>query len=385
MKPCVLAVLLTTFALTLPGCKSTPASGTLQPTLLAYWEGEEAWPRCPPSEEYDCVSIVAGKKRLIQHRAEQRKHGLRIVRFDAYVDRSNELYAAAWEKSEQEHVFEMAMDWKEFSRTHRKNTDKGYRLVHLRVYTDGRRQRVAAIWREPSDSEAGLPPARVVFHHTFFHLDEVAKSLRKKGFYLASFDVYPRLDDPELHYVAAVFRYGNVEAEFRPVSHVYCLPSVEPIVPIPSESEQETPQTCSVNSDPEEYEDVCPFAGTLQTTWDEGLRPVGFESYWEDDEGHIVALLHRRETPADWLMVPAVKGAVDCRHGDLNRSTPDGADGAAEEELGFNLVDLDLLVEPTQVQQQLRGSSGDRLRLFPEVETPLHNGLVHDGGTAGPP
>lgn len=378
MRRRTLGFLLSLLALPLLGCGSTRPGGPELPQFLAYWEAGHAPPRCPPSTAYDCVSIDSGR-RSFRHRARaQRRRGLEIVRFDAFIDPGNELYAAAWETSSQRHFLRVAMDWKEFLRRHRRQTEKGRRLVHLRVYPDGRRQRVAAIWTKPAPSEAPRPPAKVVFHQTLRQLEEVQRALRKDGYYLAAFDVYPRLDDPKRNFVAGVFVYGTIEAELRSYSGSDCLVP-EPIVVVPADGDDPRPPACSLSSDRAELEAGCPFAADLESAWAEGLRPVAFESFTEDDEGRFVVLLHREEAADDWLMVPAVREAVDCRHRLLNGGT--SSPGTVFRLLGYDLIDLDLL--PPGHFSAPHSGTGDTL--FQVNPFGNHNGLVHDGSTAGPP
>ncbi len=379
MQRLVPVVLLATFVLSLTGCASSPAGGPVEPTFLVHWQRSDEPPRCPPDEE--CVALRSGWPSFRKLLWAQRNAGLEIVRFDAHIDRLNELYAGAWERSDREHVLERGMDWKRFSRRHWKHTQSGDRLVHLRVYRDGQRQQVAAIWRPLADGEEPERPAKVVFHRSIEELEELAGALREQGYHLADFDLYPHPDDPELHLAAGVFRPGALETDLVRTEDVLCLP-VSPIF-LAEENRGAPDGTCRVDSDPGEFEDLCPFGGRLESRIDEGLRPVAFESFLGDDRGLFAILLHRKDLPADWLMVPAVVSAVECRHQLLNRSSPSGQLGTGP--FGFDVGDLDLLVPPTEhIQSGLTGSSGGRL-IDPDDPSILHNGLVHDGGTSGPP
>lgn len=379
MQRVVLIVLFAAFALSLSGCASSVTSGPVEPTFLVHWRGSDDSPRCPPDEE--CVALRSGWPSFRKLLWAQRSAGLEIVRFDAHIDRLNELYAGAWERSEQEHVLEKGMDWKRFSRRHWKHTQKGDRLVHVRVYRDGRRQRVAAIWRPLADGEDPEPPAKVLFHRSLEELDELIETLYPQGYHPADFDLYPRPDDPEKHLAVGVFRPGAVKADLLWTEHVNCRP-VSPIF-LAEEGTGAADGACRVDSDPTEFEDICPFGDDLERWIDEGLRPVAFESFMGGDEGLFAILLHETDLPADWLMVPAVVDAVSCRYRCLNgASTCDDVDPGT---VGFDIGDLDLLVPPTEhIQSAFTGSSGARIT-NPNNPFALHNGLVHDGGTSGPP
>jgi hypothetical protein len=90
------------------------------------------------------------------------------------------------------------------------------------------------------------------------------------------------------------------------------------------------------------------------------LRPFDFEKYVEGGETHLAVLLQKRENK-EWLMLPGAWDAVDCRHTLFD----------LDDELGFSesrLLDLDLV-----------GVEGHH---FGDA---LHEGVVHDSGTSGPP
>jgi hypothetical protein len=96
---------------------------------------------------------------------------------------------------------------------------------------------------------------------------------------------------------------------------------------------------------------------TLVTSSD--YRPVDFEYYEEAGVPQMAVLLHDRPN-TDWLMVPGTWGAVDCRHQKLG-------------EPGLGLLDLDLMPLVASHEHKKKKKAG------------LHEGLVHDSGTSGPP
>jgi hypothetical protein len=292
---------------------------------------------------------------------------MELVRFDAYRTDEGTALAGVWAKSDTQHDFEPVLDVAQFETEHadRSDSDHRQRLVHLAVWQDVSNFKVAAIWRHPPAGELSSEfwqPDIVLFGLTWSDLETAPA----ESYYLDDIEVYtvPIGGAPK---VAAVWRPGALETEVLAGTH--CHIGDEPLrssqlngnKDLPCEIEGSTTPSAMAKSSCPVLQQVYDIAKTAMDAGEKSfLRPFDFEKYVEGGETHLAVLLQKRENK-DWLMLPGAWDAVDCRHTLFD----------LDDELGFSesrLLDLDLV-----------GVEGHH---FGDA---LHEGVVHDSGTSGPP
>lgn len=316
------------------------------PRFVAYWVAEPGAPGCSDAEP--CVASVRTAEELFDLIETRRERGLEIVRFDARITPAGSFYAGGWQRSDRPHELRLGLRWGTFLRRHQQLVRKGHDLVHLKLYEEGRRRRVAAIWR-PADSKEP-PAARARRAHDWQQLLTIDERLRTRGFHLAEIEAYPRPDGPDDRWAAGVWRAGSLET--RLLEGLTChSPHDVPVETLASSAFDGEIEAKAVHGH-------CGLLIELRWQAQEGFQAVDFENYMEAGEERWAVLLHRR-SGADWLQFAGTELDVALRENRLD---------AQSAEAGFRLLDLDIYGLSTIFDFRR-----------------LHNGLVHDGGTSGPP
>jgi hypothetical protein len=106
----------------------------------------------------------------------------------------------------------------------------------------------------------------------------------------------------------------------------------------------------------------CELTLRLQALNEQGFQPLDLESYQVSDEGRWAVLL-REKKGLDWLQIDTSTYFASQRNFELNG----GANSSVDSTLTQTLFGLRKVV------------------IFYIPALSIHNGLVHDGGTAGPP
>ena len=196
--------------------------------------------------------------------------------------------------------------------------------------------------------------------------------MEARGFYWSEIEIYPRPGSLEDRAAAGVWQPGHLET--RLLDGLHCdADAPHDVVDVPIEGEPDDRLVFS----------HCELLKALEAAGNEGFRAVDFERYnesGEDGEETWAVLLHRR-AEEDWLLFGDLPVGLDFRELRLNPPLT----GTTLRRFSYRLVDFDFLGLSDHIQSQHRASAGDRIRLFPEIGIPNHNGLVHDGGTSGPP
>lgn len=317
----------------------------LMPRFVAYWVAEPGASGCPNPEP--CVASVRTPEALHGLIETRREWGLEIVAFDARITPSGSFYAGGWQRSDRPHELRLDLSWGTFQRRHQRLVREGHELVHLKFYEEGNRRRIAAIWR-PADSKEPRP-VRVRRAHDWQQLEQIDERLRAKGFHLAEIEAYPRPDGPDDRWAAGVFRPGPMET--RLIEGLTCHSGDHHAL----EDQAAAPPDGMLEGRVFSH---CELLVELRWQAQEGFQAVDFENYMEGGQEYWAVLLHRRLAP-DWLQFAGTELDVALRENRLN---------AEPGEPGFRLLDLDIYGIST---------------IFDFRQ--LHNGLVHDGGTSGPP
>lgn len=354
-----LVVTLLVTACLLGGCSSlTPVRHPRSvPVFLAYWDSSPSGPSCPEGER--CFRVATSRSDFEALLNSQRERGLEIVDFDARISRTSQIFAGVWEtrRDDLPHDLHAGLSWEGFLSEHLGRTRDGNRLISFKAYEDGARQRVAGIWR-PADGD-GWPPERVVHDLDWKWLLETDREMRagNPSYYLSEIEVYPRADGPDEILTAGLWQAGDLETML--LRGLRC---------------EERGQRIEVPSGPGVVNVLffsdCPLLRRLEALNAEGFQAVDFERYHKANHEEWAVLLHRREGP-DWLLFAAAAPAIENREGLLNPSSSEGLSPEQDPDLRafpFRLLDVDLL---------------ELERVLDDDVT--HMGVLHDGGTAGPP
>lgn len=346
------AFTLLSFAVSSGACSSLTSvdhPGSL-PSFLAYWDSAPNGRSCPGGDE--CVAYALSREAFHRLLDSQQGDGLEIVDFDARLSTRSEIYAGAWLTSDRPHELQAGLTWERFLGEHRRRTERGERLLRLKVYEDRGRQRVAGIWR-PGDADR-LPPDRVIHDQDWKHLRKADQEMREEGYYLEEIEAYPGPDGADDRFAAGVWRAGNRETLL--LTGLQC--------------DEERGSRVDVTTGPGRVDVLffsdCELLQRLEELNGRGFQPVDFERYRLGGKEEWAVLLHAG-FGSDWLQLGATAEAINQRNRDLDA----GAPGAGPPDLRsdpFRILDLDLL------------------ELAPVLDDDvIHLGLVHDGGTSGPP
>jgi hypothetical protein len=317
------------------------------PRFVAYWVATPGPPGCP--DQKPCVAPVGSLDELLKLvEAWRRERGVEIVRFDARVTPSESVYLGGWQRSDRPHHLELDLNWGRFRRHHWRLVRKGHELIHLKFYEDDGRQRVAAIWRPRTPGSSTRE--RAIRAHDWQQLRRADSRARRKGFSLAEIEAYPRPDGPDDRWAAGVWRTGTVQT--RLLDGLTC--GSEHDAPV----EVRVPSAVRRAVEGKDAYSHCGLLIELERQAEEGFQAVDFENYMEAGKEHWAVLLHKRSGP-DWLQFAGTEHDVTERESILD---------AEPVETGYGLLDLDIYGISTVFG-------------FPH----LHEGLVHDGGTSGPP
>lgn len=350
-------------ALWLAGCTGLDPEVT-GASLLAYWSESSSAVDCP--DALGCVDFAESLEDFEGKVTAKRLAGMELVRLDAHKHKSTRLYAGAWETSAPgagEHVYETALHPNQFETLNSNRVGAGYRLVHVSLWRDGATRRVAAIWRPETTEEARQPDDVVEVGLAWDQLYALKGEYEAEGLFLDDIEVDPTSAEGEDPFLIAVWRPGTFETAL--LKGQPCSIRGEPIEPDAAVAAENNP-VCKMPT-PSEAEtrvsEHCQILTTVEALAHNGLHPVDFEPYSQDGVGHLAVLLQERGE-MDWLTVPGSWHAVHCRHELLGDDPALGAQSANR----VGLLDFDLV------------------GLGPKTPVKgLHNGLVHDGGTAGGP
>lgn len=267
------------------------------------------------------MTLVRSPRELVEKW--RRERGIEIVRFDARIAPSESVYAGAWQRSGRPHALKLGLSWGTFHRHHRRLVRKGrHELVHLKSYEVDGRRRVGAIWRPRTPGPSR--PERARRAHDWQQLRRLDERLSPKGLHLAEIEAYPRPNGPDDRWAAGVWHSGRVE--IRLLDGLVCNAGIHR--PIEGSLEVRTPDRLCGTVEEKPFHSRCQLMLELEVQAEEGFQAVDFENYMEAGEERWAVLLHERSGP-DWLQ--------------------------------FAGTELDVALRE------------------------LHNGLVHDGGTSGPP
>lgn len=345
-------LLVTTSLLSIVGCSNLvqPRPFRTNPTFLAYWTEGSGPGGCRLEEDEDdpCVAFRSSLSELqVLAQVWHEERSLELVDFDAHVTRAGAVYAGAWAADDRPHTLRGDLRWNGFRRLHRRLAREGQELLHLRVYEDESRPRVAGIWRSGNGEDSA--PTRVSHNRDWNRLRKEDDQQRKRGFHLAEIEVYPRPDSPDDRWTAGVWRAGEMKT--RLLHDLRCDRSREPV---------RNPILSPSGTIEDEYVyDRCELLLEVETMAEQGFQAVDFERYSEGGEERWAVLFHARPG-AGWLQFPGDVSSMTLRERRLDAGSP-----AA----GYDLRDLDLLSISTRFLD----------------DDPTHQGVIHDGGTAGPP
>jgi hypothetical protein len=356
------------------GNKKTYLDGA---SVLAYWSdvetttGEAAGADDVPGARCDLgLDCVAVRDNLLDFDKEvqNRRSGtprMELVRFEAHRSGSGAALAGVWAKSDTLHDYQAMLDIEQFQAQHAMRSQSGQRLVHFAIWQDVPDYRIAAIWRHPRVGEwpsQVWKPDLVQFDLSWAALENPPQ----EGYYLGNIEVYPGSIAGKSR-VAAVWRPGAVETKVLHGDHCSIRP--DPLLAqkepgnkaLPCKiTETSTSQHVAQSSCPV-FQEIWSIATAAEAADVKSfLRPFDFEIYVEDGEDHLAVLLQERAN-RDWLMMPGSWNAVDCRRQLIDMDATLGFSGP-------RLLDLDLVSFGTS-----------------KVHGTLHEGVVHDSGTSGPP
>lgn len=325
------------------------------PFFIAYWDSDPQGSGCP--ENATCLVATESEEALRAEIASQRQQKLELVDFDALSWRRAQIFVGAWQPSATEHELETGFRLRRLSRKLDERAKTGDRLVSFKVYRRGLTQRVAAIWSTGDGTSSA--PARATYNRTWKEIKEMDEEMRGKKLFLAEIEVYPSPAAEDERLVAAVWRPGTVETRLE--TGLRCDDVDGEIV---------TVKTAFGDDDQRVYAH-CDMVRTLYDLDEQGFQAVDIERSWSADQYEWAILFHPRGTP-DWLQIGGTADRVNQRDGSLNLPTygnpPPGDDPPAP----YRLIDLEILDRPAG---SFDDSPGDA----------IHEGLVHDGGTSGPP
>lgn len=335
-------------------------------SMLAYWSDiDAAGVRC--DQGLDCVAL---RDDLLdfEEEVQNRRSGdpsMELVRFEAHRSTSGTALAGVWAESDTQHEYAPVLDIDQFRTQHAARSTKGQSLVHFTMWKDVSAYKVAAIWKLPAVPDPlpeGWKPDLVEFGLSWSDLDQPPEP----GYHLDDIEVYPGpIAGRSL--VAAVWRPGDLKTGV--LYGKGCSLRDSPLQAEKTPGNQELPCEITESSTSSNLlASSCPALHEIyqiaQTAMTAGttsfLRPFDFEFYVEGGEDRLAVLLQERDNK-DWLMLPGSWEAIDCRHqlveldGNLGFSEP-------------RLLDLDLVGVATK-----------------EFKDTLHEGVVHDSGTSGPP
>ena len=374
MQRIPLALLALVTLLALSGCTNISDDIT-EASVLAHWSQASAAFRCDDPDPMGCVGSESGSafQNLVADRWATKQRTL--VRIAAHQGGGNPSSPAPSRRAMSRTITRPALTPLNFVDEHNSALLRtSERLVHFAVWRRPNGQiRVAGIWGpRPAGtlrdevrldlSWTSSAPQDAIHESDSYHLEQIEVLTSPGG---------------GAPYIAALWRPGTKrselihgeQCEIGPDPYqvgVAAADSGEPCavqepplalgsVELGEESTEEEPHKegahCAVFHELEHKAKATP-----------SMRPVDFELYTEGGMSRIAIVL--QDEPADdWILVPGSWEAVHCRNQLLGLKS--------ERSKSYGLMDLDL-IDPAWYA-------------IPDPEEQLHNGLVHDGGTAGGP
>ena len=338
------AVLLTTLCLFSACATVAPGPPPIQ-TLLAYWDAGPATYVCPAGEE--CVAGFGSLKELEDQIRRQRRLGLELIDFDSGpTSETTSRYVGAWAKSSTPHIFRADLDWSRLLKEQQVLSRRGYRLISLTVYSSpSGSQQIAGIWKR--DEGAAAAPGKIVYDLDRSGLEATDWRLRNDGYYLTQIEVYPRPNRPEDRLVAGVWSKGDRETQI--------------LWDIPCDLDAETSSALGPG-DTERQFLRCELTLRLDALNEQLFRPLDFEFYPGSGDGLWTVLLQHKGQ-SDWLQIDTSDYFINKRNSELNGPSGLGS-GPALTQGPFGLREV---------------------VIFYVQALSTHLGVVHDGGTSGPP